>query len=127
VAIAMVNMLSIKNMTLKTRMLAAFAFMGLIVLIVALIGWSGNGRLSHHLDVISNDAFPSTVALWEITEGQIQIQASERLLLNPTLNAQFRQREIDRINAAWSQINRGFRQYEQKTTGKNYGRSHPVI
>ena len=103
----------LKNMTLQRRMMAAFAFMGAIVLAVALIGASGNFRLSGRLESIANDAYPSTVALWKINEGQTQVQSSDRMLLNEALNPEQRRREIARINNAWNQIDRGFVEYEK--------------
>jgi methyl-accepting chemotaxis protein WspA len=102
-----------KNMTLQKRTIAAFAFMGAIVLIVALVGVSGNFRLSGHLESIGNNAYPSTVALWKINEGQTQVQSSDRMLLNEALNSAQRRREITRIDNAWNQINQGFSEYEK--------------
>ena len=107
------NKPAVKNMTLKTRMLGAFAFMGLIVFLVALIGLSGNARMSHNIDAIAKDAFPSTVALWKINEGQTQVQSSDRSLLNPAVNFDIRQGEKTRIDNAWKQINTGFEEYEK--------------
>ncbi|NJK66305.1 MAG: methyl-accepting chemotaxis protein [Microcoleus sp. SU_5_3] len=100
-------------MTLQKRTIAAFAFMGAIVLIVALVGVSGNFRLSGHLESIANNAYPSTVALWKINEGQTQVQSSDRMLLNEALNSAQRRREITRIDNAWNQINQGFSEYEK--------------
>ncbi|MCC3413339.1 MAG: methyl-accepting chemotaxis protein [Microcoleus sp. PH2017_29_MFU_D_A] len=100
-------------MTLQRRMIAAFVFMGAIVLVVALVGASGNFRLSGHLKSIANDAYPSTVALWKINEGQTQVQSSDRMLLNEAINADQRRREIARINNAWNQINQGFQEYDK--------------
>ena len=102
-----------KNMTLQRRMIAAFLFMGAIVLVVALVGASGNFRLSGHLQSLANNTYPSTVALWKINEGQTQVQSSDRMLLNEAINPDQRRREIARINNAWSQINQGFQQYEK--------------
>ncbi len=103
----------LKNMTLQRRMMAAFAFMGAIVLVVALVGASANFRLSGRLESIANDAYPSTVALWKINEGQTQVQSSDRMLLNEAMEPEQRRREIARINNAWNQINRGFVEYEK--------------
>lgn len=100
-----------KHMTLQKRTLAAFAFMGAIVMIVALVGVSGNFRLSGHLESIGKRAYPSTVALWQINEGQTQVQSSDRMLLNGAINAEQRRREITRIKNAWNQIDRGFSEY----------------
>lgn len=102
-----------KHMTLQRRMIAAFVFMGAIVLVVALVGASGNFRLSGHLKSIANDAYPSTVALWKINEGQTQVQSSDRMLLNEAISFDQRRREITRINNAWTQINQGFQEYDK--------------
>ncbi|MCT7958405.1 methyl-accepting chemotaxis protein [Laspinema palackyanum] len=100
-----------RNLSLQARMLAAFIFMGLIVLIVALVGWGGNHRLSNRLDTITGNAMPSAIALWKIKEGQTQIQAAERLLLNPRSTSDRRTIAKQRINRAWQQINQGFAEY----------------
>ncbi len=93
-----------KHMTLQRRMMAAFVFMGAIVLVVALVGAIGNFRLSGRLESIASDAYPSTVALWKINEGQTQVQSSDRMLLNEAINTEQRRREIARIKNAWNQI-----------------------
>lgn len=100
-----------RNLSLQARMLAAFIFMGLIVLIVALVGWGGNYRLSNRLDVITGNSMPSAIALWKINEGQTQIQSAERLLLNPRSTNDRRTVAKERINRAWQQINEGFAEY----------------
>ncbi len=105
-----------KNMTLQKRMIAAFVFMGAIVLVVALVGAIGNFRLSGPLESIASNADPSTVALWKINQGQTQVQSSDRMRLNKAINPDQRSREIARRNNAWNQINQGFIEYEQATT-----------
>ncbi|MCA1992276.1 MAG: methyl-accepting chemotaxis protein, partial [Coleofasciculus sp. S288] len=102
-----------KNMTLQARMVSAFVFMGLIVLIVALVGWIGTSRLSRYIDEIGEKAFPSTVSLWKINEAQTQIESSERALLNPRTSAEERRNQITRIEKAWKQIDEGFSEYEE--------------
>jgi methyl-accepting chemotaxis protein WspA len=104
--------LMFKNMTLPARMMAAFMFMGLIVLIVALVGWSGTSRLSGHINTFGTNSLPSVIGLWKVNEGQTQIQSSERALLDVQLNQQERQVELTRINQAWQQIEEGFKDYE---------------
>lgn len=100
-----------RNLSLQARMLAAFIFMGLIVLSVALVGWGGNYRLSNRLNSITSNSMPSAIALWKIKEGQTQIQSSERLLLNPRSSIERRTSAKERINRAWQQINQGFAEY----------------
>ncbi|MCT7973877.1 HAMP domain-containing methyl-accepting chemotaxis protein [Laspinema olomoucense] len=100
-----------RNLSLQARMLAAFIFMGLIVFSVALVGWGGNYRLSNRLNLITNNAMPSAIALWKINEGQTQVQSSERLLLNPRSSNERRILAKERISLAWKQINQGFSEY----------------
>ena len=101
-----------KNWTLTARMMAAFAFIGLIVLSVSLIGWIGTSNLSEHINTLANNSLPSTSGLWKINEGQTQIESSERALLDVQLSRPERQAELNRINQAWQQINEGFKEYE---------------
>lgn len=101
-----------KEMSLQTRMISAFLLMGLIVLIIALVGWSGNSRLSDRLNTYSNNTLPSVSGLWKINEGQTQIQSAERALLNPLLSQTNREIELTRITEAWEQIEDGFKEYE---------------
>lgn len=101
-----------KNMSFKKRLNAAFIFLALIVLAVALIGWSGNSRLAGHIDTLANNSLPSISGLWKINEGQTQIESSERALLDLELSAENRRNELARIQKAWEQINDGFKEYE---------------
>ncbi|MBW4635293.1 MAG: methyl-accepting chemotaxis protein [Iphinoe sp. HA4291-MV1] len=102
-----------KNNTLEGRLFFAFFFLGLIVLIVAIIGWIATYRLSNHIQIIGDHAFPSVVNLWKIQEDQTQIQSSERSQLNPAASAETRQNDLTRIENAWKQINEGFSEYEK--------------
>ncbi|AFZ14289.1 methyl-accepting chemotaxis sensory transducer [Crinalium epipsammum PCC 9333] len=102
-----------KNQSMQARLIFAFIFMGLLVLIVALVGLSGSSRLSKHIDTLANNSVPSISGLWKINEGQTQIESSERGLLDINLGKDARQVEIDRMDNAWKQIQEGFQQYEQ--------------
>lgn len=106
-----------KNQSMQVRLIFAFIFMGLLVLIVALAGLSGSSRLSKHISTLANNNVPSISGLWKINEGQTQIESSERGLLGTNLNKSGRQAEIDRMDNAWKQIQEGFQQYE--ATPKN--------
>jgi len=102
----------LKNLSMQARLIFAFMFMGLLVLIVALVGLSGSSRLSKHIDNLASNSLPSISGLWKINEGKTQIESSERGLLNINLNKDARQAEIDRMDNAWKQIQEGFQQYE---------------
>ncbi len=104
-----------KNQSMQARLLFAFFFMGVLVLIVALLGLSGSSRLSKHINTLAKNNLPSIASLWKINEGKTQIESSERGLLDVNLSKDRRQSEITRMDNAWKQIQEGFYQYEATT------------
>ncbi|MBD2292014.1 methyl-accepting chemotaxis protein [Anabaena sphaerica FACHB-251] len=102
----------LKSLSLQVRLIGGFLFIGLIVLIVALVGWSVNARLSNAINVLSTNTIPSISGLWKINEGQTQIESSERALLKDHLNLAQRNAQVTRIKKAWEQIDEGFKEYE---------------
>ncbi len=100
-----------KNLSLRQKLTAAFMFMGVQVVLMAGFGMFSSARLSKDLDIVGANSLPSVLGLWKINEGQTQVQASERALLNPSLSAEQRKAEILRIDNAWKQIKEGFKQY----------------
>jgi methyl-accepting chemotaxis protein WspA len=107
------------KLSMQARLIFAFMFMGLLVLIVALAGLSGSSRLSNHIDVLASNNVPSISGLWKIGEGKTQIESSERGLLSTNLNQDGRQSEIARMDNAWKQIQEGFQQYEATSKAEN--------
>jgi methyl-accepting chemotaxis protein WspA len=104
-----------KNLSLQARIIGAFALMAFLILLVTVLGLRGSSRLSDHIETIAQRSFPSTVALWKINEGQTQVQSSERSLLNTFIDNARRQKELERIQSAWNQINDGFASYQEIT------------
>lgn len=102
-----------KNQSLQRRIITAFLFMGALVLIVALIGWSGNSRLSKDIGDINGNFFPSVVNLWKVKDGQSHVRSSERLLLNPIVSSLSKQDELTKLDDALKQIQDGFQSYEK--------------
>ncbi|MEG3991021.1 methyl-accepting chemotaxis protein [Microcoleus sp. S28C3] len=102
-----------RNTNLQTKLITAFILMGLLVFVFAGVGWSGVSRLSVHINTLGEDSLPSVTALWNINEGQTQIQASERLLFDPEMTNAQRQEALARIQNAWKQINENFQKYEK--------------
>ncbi|MEH1982340.1 methyl-accepting chemotaxis protein [Nostoc sp.] len=101
-----------KNMTLQTRLISSFLFMGLIVLIMALLGWFTTNELNQYINILVKDNIPSVSGIWKINEGQTQIQSAERLLFDPEVTVTERQGAITQIQDAWKQIKEGIKQYE---------------
>jgi hypothetical protein len=102
----------LRNINLQTRLISAFVMMGLIVLMVALIGWNGTNQLSRHIETFSNNSFPSAIGLWKINEGQHQIRAIENQLLNPQLTNEERENLLTRNQQIWKTINQGLEEYQ---------------
>ncbi|MEH2418111.1 HAMP domain-containing methyl-accepting chemotaxis protein [Nostoc sp.] len=101
-----------KNMTLQTRLISSFLFMGLIVLMIALLGWFTTNELNQYINILETDNIPSLSGIWKINEGQIHIQSAERLLFDPEVTVSERQGAITQIQDAWKQMNEGIKQYE---------------
>ncbi|MFW6358372.1 MAG: methyl-accepting chemotaxis protein [Chroococcales cyanobacterium] len=102
-----------RNFTLQNRMVAAFVFMGLIILVIALIGWRSTTRLSEHILVITDNALPSAVALRQLDAGKNEIQAAERTLLSSRLSLRNRRELIEDIQIGRQEINTALVMYEQ--------------
>ncbi|HEY9747827.1 MAG TPA: methyl-accepting chemotaxis protein, partial [Allocoleopsis sp.] len=102
----------LKNLNLQTRLMSAFVFMGLVILIVAIVGWSSSSLMNRYFNTFSKSALPSVSALWSINEGQTQIQSAERLLFDPEITEVERQAAITKISDAWQQIDGGIQRYE---------------
>ena len=102
----------LKNLNLQTRLIGAFLMMGLLVFLVAWVGWSSTSNLSQHIETIGKDNLPSIEALLKINEGQTQIESSERALINPALSQAERQDALNRMDKAWQQIQDGFKAFK---------------
>ncbi|MDZ8053053.1 MAG: methyl-accepting chemotaxis protein [Aulosira sp. ZfuVER01] len=101
-----------KNVTLKTRMLSSFLFIGLIVLTVALLGWFTTSQSNRYIENFSKNHIPTVNGIWKINEGQTQIQSAERLLFDPEIAITERQNALTQIQLAWKQIQEGTKEYE---------------
>ncbi|MEH2030853.1 MAG: methyl-accepting chemotaxis protein [Nostoc sp.] len=101
-----------KNMTLQTRLISSFLFMGLIVLIMALLGWFTTNQLNQSINELATNNIPTLSGIWKMNEGQTQIQSAERLLFDPEVTVSERQGAITQIQDAWKQMNEGIKEYE---------------
>ncbi|WP_334705656.1 MCP four helix bundle domain-containing protein [Nostoc sp.] len=57
-----------KNMTLQTRLIGSFLFMGLIVLTMALLGWFTTNELNKSINTLTTNNIPSLSGIWKIKE-----------------------------------------------------------
>ena len=105
----------LKKLSLQTRLIGGFLFVGLIVMVVGLIGWNGVDSLSRDIKLSSDNAFPSTVNLWKAKEAQTRVYASENILLSPVIGVEKRQQEITQIKSALQDIKDGWESYQKLT------------
>jgi Methyl-accepting chemotaxis protein (MCP) signalling domain len=97
---------------LRMKLLGAFIFVGLIVLVASYIGWQSNARLA--IDVTSlDDGFEKLVSLWKVNDGLTRATSAERMLLNPQLTREQGQQEWTAMNASMTLMEEGLRYYER--------------
>lgn len=104
--------LMLKNMKLQTKLISAFLMMGLIVFGIALVGWIGSSQLSKNIHTMNEDILPGLVALWRMTDGRVEVESTERMLLNPRLTREQRQEQISFLKHVWEEINEAFKEYD---------------
>jgi len=102
-----------KNMTLQRRLISGFLFIGAIVLIVALIGLSGNYRLGKNIETLASYTLPGIDNLWKIQEAKTRTYSSEKVLIANVLTNDQRQKELTTLQNALKQINEGLNLYEK--------------
>jgi Methyl-accepting chemotaxis protein (MCP) signalling domain/Four helix bundle sensory module for signal transduction len=98
---------------LRTKLLSAFILLGLIVLIVAYIGWYSTSRLVDDVTDIDDD-LGKMVDLAKINNALTKSATAEHMLLNPRLTREQRQQEWANMNNAMSVIEEGLRHYEAR-------------
>ncbi|MBS3026873.1 MAG: methyl-accepting chemotaxis protein [Dolichospermum sp. DET50] len=103
----------LKNLSLQTRLASAFLFIGLIVFIVGIIGWSGSNRMTGSIKTFADKTFPSTVSLWKINEAQSRVLAFQNLLLSPLISIEQGQKEVAKLKMALQDIKEGFEEYNK--------------
>ncbi len=87
--------------TIKNKLLSGFFAVSLICLIVGLVGWFGAFRLNSFIGKTGEVSLPSLQAILSLKQAQCTIKASQKSLLNPTLNADERNQEYNNINKAF--------------------------
>ncbi|MFM7087394.1 MAG: methyl-accepting chemotaxis protein [Cyanobium sp.] len=97
---------------MEARLRFAFLAMGGLSLVLAVFAMVTARSLGGQIKELSTNRLPSVDGLWKINEGQTQVQAAQRLLIEPEEPAADRQAELSRIDAAWKQIEEGRHQYE---------------
>jgi methyl-accepting chemotaxis protein len=100
---------------LHVKMIGAFLLIGVIVIAIGFIGWQTNKQLKRHIGTLTDDVLPSISSLWKVNEAQMYISSLERLLLNQTLDEEFKQAEIREVNRAFNRVRDGLKKFEATT------------
>jgi len=101
------------NKGLQAKLFSSFLFVGLIVVIVALIGWNFTSALGNNIRMLSENAFPSTISLWKANEAQSRILAAERSLLITTANFSQRQQVLTEVQKGLEDLNKALTEYNK--------------
>ena len=107
--------LMLKGVKLQRKLIGAFLLMGLLVFGIALVGWIGSSRLSENIHTLNEDVLPGLVALWRMTDGRVEVESTERMLLNPRLTREQRQEQISFLKHVWEEINEAFKDYNSNS------------
>lgn len=100
-----------RRLNLQKMLFGAFLIMGLLIFFGALTAWIGIGNIVKHEDIVIDNNLPSVIALWEIKEGQLQIEASDWALPSSLLDEAQKKHELDRMDRAWQQIDTGIQKH----------------
>ncbi|MEI6445505.1 MAG: Tar ligand binding domain-containing protein, partial [Nostocales cyanobacterium ELA583] len=103
----------LKNSSLQTRLVSGFLSVGLIVLIVGMIGWSGFTRMSEYLKTFSDNTLPSTVSLWKVADAQSRLIAADNRLLSTVIGMEERKKDITKAKSALQDIKDGWDSYQK--------------
>ncbi len=101
-----------QHQSMEARLRYAFLAMGGLALLIAVLAMATARSLGGRIEELADNRLPSVDGLWKINEGQTQIQSAQRLLIEPEEPPAARQVELQRIDAAWKQIEEGRHQYE---------------
>ena len=102
-----------KNESLQARIIFGFLFVGVIVLIVGIIGWSGNARLSDRISTMTGNAFPSVINLSKMHLSQTAVTGEFRLLISPDYSVEIKQQELNNLKVNLDAINTSFENYKK--------------
>ena len=100
-----------RKISLRTKLLSAFALTALIVVIVGYIGWHSNTQLVEEITSMNNH-LEHGISLSKVDEGLMKLAASERMLLNPWITPEQKLQEWSNIENASILIEEGLRRYE---------------
>lgn len=101
-----------KNLGLQARIIGAFLLIAILVVIVSLVGLSGNQNLSEHIRTLGKNTAPSLYHLGIINEAQTSIQSAQRNLLISQADKEVRVQSRQIVESKLKTIADSFKAYE---------------
>ena len=95
-----------------TKILAGFFVALIVAVVVGIVGYTGIGKLSTHVDTIGDVNLPSVQSLLKIQIGSERIKTAQRTLVNLSADAEVRQRQAENIRKAREGYESAWKVYE---------------
>jgi len=99
------------KLTIHKKLVFGFTAVAVLCAMVGYMGWSGVKSLEKNIQQSGRTSFPALNAILNLKETQLTIKASERTLLNPSLDPEKRQQEYEEISAAFRKADEAMKIY----------------
>jgi methyl-accepting chemotaxis protein len=103
------------GLTIKKKIVGGFILLTLVCCLLGLTGGWGVRNLGNSIDLFGQQSLPALQTVFALKRLQSEIKASDRTLLNPTLNTAARQAEALRIETLTSEAEKLLAEVQQVT------------
>jgi methyl-accepting chemotaxis protein len=101
-----------RSLSLSFKLTGGFVLVAAITVLVGYVGYSGVAQVADDLKDVAEVRLPSVESLWIISEAQTAVDSAENALLSAELDAQGRQEQYDRMDAAKKRADDARKVYE---------------
>ncbi|TAK36166.1 MAG: methyl-accepting chemotaxis protein [Chloroflexota bacterium] len=99
----------LQNISIKVKLIGAFAAVAGMAAVVAFLGWYGLNSAKATYDEMAMSHLPAVTTLTDMQGTLAAIQRAERTLLIPSLDAKEQNGELTRLRQDWDQVDRDFK------------------
>lgn len=101
-----------KNMTLQARIVTAFLFMAVLVIVVASVGVWGIRSLAQQIEIIRTNSYPTAIVLLRLQQEHIAQRAAVRLLLRSNATLEERRKGDRELTRALEEAPKAIQEYD---------------